>query len=100
MRNLPEQANANKPIGPNVLIWPAVLPHVDRVLDDMEIAINEWEQLTPHLEGAFTSLHNSWEDATAEQKQALLARSPRLVRAMGLARRLRPLIDDVPDLEI
>ena len=83
----------------DVSILPELLPVVDGVLAAGDQFAAAWEQLAPHLTGAFGSLAANWANATPAQREALLARGPRLRHAMALFARLRPLMDAVPDLE-
>jgi hypothetical protein len=89
-----------KEVTVNVSILPEVAPYVDMTLDALEGGISALEQLSPHLDGAFSSLKNGWPHMTDDQKIALLNGCPKLKRAIQLRNRLEPLINSMPNLEL
>lgn len=90
---------AKPPVYINVKIDPAVRPYVDATLTATEKAADAWEALMPHLAGAWGSLSQFWPDASPRVRAALLAKSPRLRKAMGLRRRLATLLAQMPEIE-
>lgn len=86
--------------GIDVSILPELEPVIASVVALGEQFVAAWEQLTPHLSGAFGSMSANWTRTTPEQRAVVAERCPNVVKAMQLRDRLTDLLSSVPTVDM